>query len=95
MKKSSGIQMICPECTVEQHSTWQANNKNTKIKIGGFIKVSLTGSAGTENMWIKVTEIDGDRITGNLDSHPVVLGKKLKFGEKLTVSRMAIMSYIE
>ena len=57
---------------------------------GRSVKLSFSAESGhVEHMWVKITEIDGPHLVGNLDNEPVFV-KHLDFGDTVILSRCQI-----
>ena len=55
--------------------------------VGRTVKVAFAAAGGTaEHMWVEVTGVDGDRLVGALDNHPVIV-PDLKCGDRVELGR--------
>ena len=67
-----------------------------KIKIGDFVKVCIEITNRKENepeserFWVKVENIDGDKITGSVSNALIHL--KLKFGQTISFEKRNVYS---
>ena|SRR5690606_17852949 len=79
----------------KRHEEWQKNNRNTVIKVGGFVKLAFEQDGNVENMFVEVTgSNDQVTFTGVLDNYPIFL-TGLKIGDPVTFDRKDIQQYLD
>lgn len=92
----NNIHGICDQHADERLKTYQDNNKNRIYKPGDFVKTKLMTRKPDkfEHMWIKVTRVRGNLITGILDNNPVFGEDILKCGDEISIGAHTISNCI-
>jgi len=63
----------------------------SEIKIGSSVKVNINR---VENMWIEVTEINGSKIKGKIDEHPIKL-EEVEFGDFVEFEKDNVINQLD
>ena len=64
--ESRNIRPVHRECVEKNKGTFN-------IKVGDYAKIRFGRDSPGEYMWVKVTDVNGDRLEGTLDNDPVIL----------------------
>lgn len=77
--------------------TYYLPSENELLAVGSgdlvqvvFVSIPSGGKFGAERMWVIVTAVDGDALTGTLDNHPIDM-PQLKAGDVIRFSRWHII----
>ena len=88
----NNIAMVHASCGDARRDAWQADNKDTILKNGDYVKIGVEDDGKTEHMWFIIKNIDGNTITGKLDNDPIVVN--MKCGDELKFDRSAVSQYL-
>ena len=77
----------------ERRAKWQANNMNTVIKPGDYVKKTFTQKKMSEHMWVEVISVDGEDIVGTLDNDPMFI-TNVKSGQVIKMRFSQIADHI-
>lgn len=86
--------IIHKECGEERRKFWQANNKETIIRKGDFVKKLFNLDGFQEHMWVEVEEIEGVKIKGRLANDPQKI-KSIKDRDIVFLDRLEISELIK
>lgn len=67
--------MVCRDCAERNKGTFE-------IKVGDYAKIRFGRDSPGEYMWVKVTDVNGDRLEGTLDNDPIIL-ENMKCGDMI------------
>ncbi len=97
-KLTENVQYLCGDCLKEQREDWQLENRSLEIIPGFYVKIRFTDESLTDHeinsewMWVKVTEVTGNHLTGVLDNIPEFV-ENINFGETVFFTRDQIASH--
>jgi len=63
------------------------------LNVSNFVKVRVKENGGTEGFWVKVTEIDGDKIKGIVDNELAIV-TSTKYKEFISFKREHIFEVL-
>ena len=88
---ASNVGKICKKHGRLRLRQWQKLNSGLVLRVGDYVKISFSRSRSVEWMWVKITAIDGTRLTGELANDPVFVD--FKNGDIVMFSRSRIADY--
>lgn len=89
----SNIGIINNNYADERHARWQAENKDTQLKVGDYCKMGFIiekGSPVKEHMWVCITKpLGNDMFEGILDNDPQQV-PDIKCGDMVSFSKSEV-----
>ena len=88
------IGLVCPDYIAKAKKSWQQQNANTIIQVGGHVKITFSEGEKKEHMWVKVVTVtENNIITGILRNEPFLV-RNIVYGAKVQCEFTDIILYI-
>ena len=94
MEDLSNIGIVHPQYADERTAKWQAENKDTKIHRGDYVKTRFVDGDKIEHMWVCVSSIIKDKIHGVLNNDPILV-TNIKCDDKVIINRSDVSAHMQ
>jgi len=87
------LALVHKECCDYRCNKWQQDHKDLILEPGMWVKKQFTQDTFTEHIWVILTVVDGDSLTGTLDNDPFQL-TNVKWGDIISFDRSEVEQHM-
>ena len=93
MEDLRNIGIVHPHCVDARTAKWQAENTDTKIQRGDYVKTRFVDGDKVEHMWVLVSSIIKGKIHGVLNNDPILV-TNIKCDDKVIINRSDVSQHM-